>query len=77
MNESSHNMKGNMNAQSEVTYTLDSLAELDNRAKFPQSVRSLVWRIWCEDKNTWCILTDHAFTESEARETLDALEANR
>jgi len=58
----------------ETTYTLDALAELDNREKFPQSMRSVLWRVWCLDKNTWCILTDHAFTEAEAKETLAVLE---
>ena len=55
-------------------YRLESLAQLDDRNVFPQSLRAIVWQIWCLDKNTWCILTDHDFTEAEAKETLEALQ---
>lgn len=45
------------------------------RGPIPKRVRSLLFEIWMLDKNTWAILTDHPFTETEARQTLQTLKA--
>jgi len=53
-----------------VLYRCDSLADLQG---LPEGLQGVVLAIWKECKNTYCLLTDHDFTESEARETLAQL----
>lgn len=55
-------------------YRVDAIEDV---RQLPETLRNVVAEIWAVDKNTWCILTDHDFTEAEAKETLEALQEDR